>query len=110
MSRVRRSRPVLVEEAHRATTFEIFFDLVLVFALTRLIGFMAESPSPLTLYQGLLLLLWFWYAWSCYTWLGNQVRADRGVVTAGMTVAMAAIFVAALVSRSCRRAVAPVRD
>ncbi|CCH17169.1 low temperature requirement protein A [Micromonospora lupini] len=97
MSRVTRSRPVLVEEAHRATTFEIFFDLVLVFALTRLIDFLAESLSPLTLYQGLLLLLWFWYAWSCYTWLGNQVRADRGVVTAGMTVAMAAIFVAALV-------------
>ncbi|MEV1314938.1 low temperature requirement protein A [Micromonospora arborensis] len=97
MSRVARSRPVLVEEAHRATTFEIFFDLVLVFALTRLIGFMAESLQPLALYQGLLLLLWFWYAWSCYTWLGNQVRADGGVVLAGMTVAMAAIFVAALV-------------
>ncbi|WP_433317585.1 low temperature requirement protein A [Micromonospora sp. CA-269861] len=97
MSRVHRSRPVLVEEAHRATTFEIFFDLVLVFALTRLIGFMAESLSPLTLYQGLLLLLWFWYAWSCYAWLGNQVRADNGPVLAGMLAAMAAIFVAALV-------------
>ncbi|MFE9194065.1 low temperature requirement protein A [Micromonospora sp. NPDC007208] len=97
MSRVHRSRPVLVEEAHRATTFEIFFDLVLVFALTRLIGFMAESLGPLTLYQGLLLLLWFWYTWSCYTWLGNQVRADNGPVLAGMLAAMAAIFVAALV-------------
>ncbi|MGW0218265.1 low temperature requirement protein A [Micromonospora chokoriensis] len=97
MSRALRSRPVLVEEAHRATTFEIFFDLVLVFALTRLIGFMAESLGPLTLYQGLLLLLWFWYAWSCYAWLGNQVRADTGLVLAGMLAAMAAIFVAALV-------------
>ncbi|MFG1919293.1 low temperature requirement protein A [Micromonospora sp. NPDC048898] len=97
MSRVHRSRPVLVEEAHRATTFEIFFDLVLVFALTRLIDFMAESLGPLTLYQGLLLLLWFWYAWSCYAWLGNQVRADNGPVLAGMLAAMAAIFVAALV-------------
>nr|WTA69603.1 low temperature requirement protein A [Micromonospora sp. NBC_00855] len=97
MSRVHRSGPVLVEEAHRATTFEIFFDLVLVFALTRLIGFMAESLGPLTLYQGLLLLLWFWYTWSCYAWLGNQVRADNGPVLAGMLVAMAAIFVAALV-------------
>ncbi|MEO3773285.1 low temperature requirement protein A [Micromonospora sp. B9E7] len=97
MSRVHRSRPVLVDEAHRATTFEIFFDLVLVFALTRLIGFMAESLGPLTLYQGLLLLLWFWYAWSCYAWLGNGVRADNGPVLAGMLAAMAAIFMAALV-------------
>ncbi|RAO33862.1 hypothetical protein ONO86_04954 [Micromonospora noduli] len=97
MSRALRSRPVLVEEAHRATTFEIFFDLVLVFALTRLIGFMAESLGPLTLYQGLLLLLWFWYAWSCYAWLANQVRADNAPVLAGMLAAMAAIFVAAMV-------------
>ncbi|WP_328650130.1 low temperature requirement protein A [Micromonospora sp. NBC_00330] len=97
MSRALRSRPVLVEEAHRATTFEIFFDLVLVFALTRLIGFMAESLGPLTLYQGLLLLLWFWYAWSCYAWLANHVRADNGPALAGMLAAMAAIFVAALV-------------
>ncbi|MFC0029068.1 low temperature requirement protein A [Micromonospora chaiyaphumensis] len=86
-----------VAETHRATTFEIFFDLVLVFALTRIISFMAEAPTPLGLFQGLLLLLWFWYAWSCYTWLGNLVRADVGVVRAGTTVAMAAIFVAALV-------------
>ncbi|MEU8156428.1 hypothetical protein AB0B94_22450 [Micromonospora sp. NPDC048986] len=57
MSRVHRSRPVLVEEAHRASAFEIFFDLVLVFAPTRLIGFTAESLDPLPLYQGLLLLL-----------------------------------------------------
>ncbi len=97
MSRALRSRPVLVEEAHRATTFEIFFDLVLVFALTRLIDFMAESLGPLTLYQGLLLLLWFWYAWSCYAWLANQVRADNAPVLAGMLAAMAAIFVGALV-------------
>ncbi|WFE49337.1 low temperature requirement protein A [Micromonospora sp. WMMD1155] len=97
MSRGHHSRPVLVEEAHRATTFEIFFDLVLVFALTRLIGFMAESLGPLTLYHGLLLLLWFWYSWSCYAWLANQVRADKGPVLAGMLAAMAAIFVAALV-------------
>ncbi|WBB70196.1 low temperature requirement protein A [Micromonospora sp. WMMD812] len=97
MSHEPRSRPVLVEEAHRATIFEIFFDLVLVFALTRLIDFMAEEPTALTLFQGFLLILWLWYAWSCYTWLGNLVRADVGVVRAGMTVAMGAIFVAALV-------------
>jgi low temperature requirement protein LtrA len=87
----------MVEETHRATTFEIFFDLVFVFALTRITAFMAREPTPTTLAQGLLLLFWFWYAWTCYTWLANRARADVGLIRAGVTVAMAGIFVAALV-------------
>jgi low temperature requirement protein LtrA len=87
----------VVEEAQPATTFEIFFDLVLVFALTRITEFMALEPRPVRLVQGLLLLLWFWYAWTCYAWLGNRTRADVGLVQAGITVAMAGLFVAALV-------------
>jgi low temperature requirement protein LtrA len=97
MSRVFRSRPVTIEEGHRATTFEIFFDLVFVFALTRITELMAQAPTRAVLAQGLLLILWFWYAWTCYAWLGNRTRADVGLVRAGMTVAMAAIFLAALV-------------
>jgi len=97
MRRIFRSRPVLTEETHRVTTFEIFFDLVFVFALTRLIVFMGEPPTFLSMAQGLLLLLLLMFSWSPYTWLGNQARADRGMVRAGMVIAMAAIFVAALV-------------
>jgi low temperature requirement protein LtrA len=51
---------VPTEETHRATTFEIFFDLVFVFALTRIISFMAQSLTPLILAQGLVLLLLLW--------------------------------------------------
>src|SRR5262249_34572906 len=92
-----RSTPLRVEATHRATTFEIFFDIVFVFALTRITAFMAQALTPVSLAQGLLLLLWFWYAWTCYTWLGNRARADVGLIRSGITVAMAAIFVAALV-------------
>lgn len=77
--------------------FEIFFDLVFVFALTRVITFMAGSPTALTLAQGLLLLLLLLYSWGPYTWVGNLVRADVGLVRAATLVAMAAIFVVALV-------------
>ncbi|MET7867902.1 low temperature requirement protein A [Micromonospora taraxaci] len=90
-------RPVPVAEAHRTTMFEIFFDLVFVFALTRVITFMAGSPTALTLAQGLLLLLLLLYSWGPYTWVGNLVRADVGLVRAATLVAMAAIFVVALV-------------
>ncbi|MEU7919620.1 low temperature requirement protein A [Micromonospora zamorensis] len=90
-------RPVRAAETHRTTMFEIFFDLVFVFALTRVITFMAGSPTALTLAQGLLLLLLLLYSWGPYTWVGNLVRADVGLVRAATLVAMAAIFVVALV-------------
>ncbi|GAB3328445.1 low temperature requirement protein A [Micromonospora halotolerans] len=97
MKTIFRSRPIMTEETHRATSFEIFFDLVFVFALTRIISFMGRPPTFLTMAQGLVLLLLLWIAWTNYTWLGNLVRADVGLVPAGTIVAMAAIFVTALV-------------
>lgn len=97
MRRIFRSRPIMTEETHRATAFEIFFDLVFVLALTRITSFMGQPPTPLTMAQGLILLLLLWMVWTTYTWLGNQVRADTGLIPAGEIVAMAAILVAALV-------------
>ncbi|GIH19228.1 low temperature requirement protein A [Rugosimonospora africana] len=97
MRRLLRSRPTETDEHHRATNFEIFFDLVFVFALTRIIAFMGRPPTFLTLAQGLLLLFLMWYSWQPYVWLGNQARADVGLIRAGTAFGMAALFVAALV-------------
>jgi low temperature requirement protein LtrA len=97
MRHIFRSQPVPTEETHRVTTFEIFFDLVFVFALDREVLFEAHRPTPLVLAQGLVLLLLLWWPFTTYTWLANQVRADVGLVRAGMLVVMAAIFVAAMV-------------
>ena len=90
-------RPVPTEETHRATPFEVFFDLVFVFAFIRVATFMAQQPTPLALAQGLVLLLLLWWPFTNYAWLANQVRADVGLVRAGTAVVMAAMFVAALV-------------
>jgi low temperature requirement protein LtrA len=83
-------------EDHRVTTFELFFDLVYVFAMTQVTGYMAHEHSGHGVVRGLLLLALLWWTWSAYAWLGNQARADEGLVRAGMAVAMAAIFVVAL--------------
>jgi low temperature requirement protein LtrA len=83
-------------EDHRATPFELFFDLVYVFAVTQVTGYMAEEHSAHGVLQGLLLLTLLWWTWSAYAWLGNQARADEGLLRAGMAVAMAAMFVVAL--------------
>src|SRR5262245_59988363 len=90
-------RPVPTEETHRATPFEVFFDLVFVFAFIRVGTFMAQAPTPLGLAHGLVLLLLLWWPFTNYAWLANQGRADVGLVRAGNTAVMAAIFVAALV-------------
>jgi low temperature requirement protein LtrA len=83
-------------EDHRATPLELFFDLVYVFAVTQVSGYMAAEHSGHGVLQGLLLLTLLWWTWSGYTWLGNQARADEGLLRAGMVVAMAAVFVVAL--------------
>jgi low temperature requirement protein LtrA len=80
----------------RVTTFELFFDLVYVFTLTQVTAYMAHEHTAVGMLQGLLLLALVWFSWSAYAWLGNQARADLGLVRAGMTVGMAGVFVFAL--------------
>ena len=90
-------RPLATEQIHRVTTFEVFFDLVFVFAIIRITAFVTNPLSAVTLAEGVLLLLLLWWSWSGFCWVANQSRADTGIVRAGVTVAMAAVFVAGLV-------------
>ena len=84
------------DAAHRVTTLELFFDLVFVFALTQITALMAEDDTFRGLFRGLVLLALLWFAWSSYAWLGNQARADEGLLRLAMVVAMGAMFVVAL--------------
>jgi hypothetical protein len=54
-------------EDHRATPFELLFDLVYVFAVTQVTGYMAAGHSGHGVLQGLLLLTLLWWTWSGYT-------------------------------------------
>ena len=83
-------------ESARVTTFELFFDLVYVFAFTQVSGLMADTHSALGVLQALVVLGLLWWVWCSYSWLGNQAPADRGVVQAGMGIAMIAVFIVAL--------------
>jgi low temperature requirement protein LtrA len=84
-------------EDHRATPLELFFDLVYVFAVNpghRLHGGRAQrprrAPGAAAAHPAVVDLV------GLPPWLGNQARADEGVLRAGMVVAMAAMFVVAL--------------
>jgi low temperature requirement protein LtrA len=89
-----RVRPT--REDHSATDFELLFDLVYVFALTQVTGYVGHAHTAEGAVQGVLMLALLWWTWCAYTWLGNQARADEGLLRTGMGVAMAAVFVVAL--------------
>lgn len=81
---------------HRVTTFELFFDLVYVFAFTQVSGLMVHAHDAAGVAQGLVVLGLLWWTWAAYSWLANEARADRGLLLAAMALAMAAVFVVAL--------------
>src|SRR5215469_2748620 len=85
-----------IHDTHRVTTFEMFFDLVFVFAVTQVTAFMEHEHDAIGLVQGILILALLWWAWCAFAWLGQQAQADIGIVRVVMTVAMVAIFIVAL--------------
>jgi low temperature requirement protein LtrA len=89
-------RVLPTREDHSATDFELLFDLVYVFALTQVTGYVAHAHTADGALQGLLMLALLWWTWCAYTWLGNQARADEGLLRTGMGVAMTAMFIVAL--------------
>jgi low temperature requirement protein LtrA len=96
MSRPARVRVERLREASSATTLELFFDLVFVFALTQVTALMAEEPNWAGLLRGTLLLMVVWWCWVGYSWVSNLVKADEGVARVTLLVAMAAMFLVAL--------------
>lgn len=76
------------EPRRPVSTFELFFDLVFVFSLTRVTDLILERPDAGGVLRGVLILALLWWAWGAYAWLTNAVdtgsAAARGVVLAAM--------------------------
>jgi low temperature requirement protein LtrA len=81
----------------RVTPLELFFDLVFVFALTQVTGFLADHLTWSGMLQGAAMLAALWWAWVGYSWLTNAVPAEE-VIPARVVIltAMAAMLVASL--------------
>jgi len=84
------------DESHRVTSLELFFDLVFVYALTQVTALLAADTTWTGVARGVVVMCMLWFAWCAYAWLGNQAKADEGVVRAGLVLAMMPLFVAAL--------------
>ena len=84
------------ELEHPVTPLELFFDLVFVFALTQVTGFMSDDPTWAGLGRGMLILAALWWTWGAYAWLTNEIDPDEGSARLAVFGSMAAMFVAAL--------------
>jgi low temperature requirement protein LtrA len=84
------------DDDHRVTTIELLFDLVFVYAITNVTGLMEREIGGDSVLEGLITLAVVWFGWCSYAWLGNQARADRGVLRLAMVVAMGAMFFVAI--------------
>jgi low temperature requirement protein LtrA len=80
----------------RVTPLELFFDLVVVFAITQVTAFISEDPTWHGLVRGMLLLGALWWAWAAYAWLTNTLDPEEGAVRIAVFGAMAAMLIVSL--------------
>ena len=88
-------RPVLevATDGHRVTTLELFFDLVFVFAITQVTGYIAEHLTLVGMLEGMILLALIWWAWVAYAWLSTTIRFDEGLVRVLLFTAMGMMLI-----------------
>jgi len=80
----------------RVSSFELFFDLVFVFAFTQVTASVAHEPTWAALGHGVLAFAMLWWAWGAYAWLTNTVPTDQVAPRLVILAAMASMLVVAL--------------
>ncbi len=79
-------------EAQATTFVELFFDLVFVFAVTSITGFLVHHLTWGGLGRGVLILWLVWWAWTQFTWTLNPADTNHPAVRLITLAATAAAF------------------
>lgn len=82
-------------ERMRASTLELFFDLVFVLAITQVTALLRDDHTAAGIGRGLVILLLLWWAWSVYTWITNYTGTDLTLVRLSLLGAMGASMIMA---------------
>lgn len=61
------------EDSRHATNLELFLDLVFVFSVTQITGFLADDLSAAGIAKGVLLAWLVWWQWTAFTWAGTAI-------------------------------------
>jgi low temperature requirement protein LtrA len=78
MGRFQRRRDAGDEQ--RATTLELFYDLVFVFAVTQVSHLLLDRLTWAGAWRAGLVLLVVWWAWNYTTWVTNELDPDSSAV------------------------------
>ena len=82
--------------ASRATTIELFFDLVFVLTLTQLTGFLEHDLTLQGVARVLLIFGVLWWMYGGYAWMTNQVSPRDPTQRLLLLMGMGGFFVTAL--------------
>jgi low temperature requirement protein LtrA len=85
-----------VERDQDVSPLELFFDLVFVFAITQVTGFVSHDATWTRLLEGMAILAVLWFAWEAFVWLANTTASDEGPVRVVLLSTMGALLVASL--------------
>ena len=94
MSRLQRRR--IAGEEQRATSLELFYDLVFVFAITQVSHLLLEHLAWAGVGQALLVLLVVWWSWNYTTWVTNELDPESISVRLLMIALMLASLLMAI--------------
>jgi low temperature requirement protein LtrA len=83
-------------KGRNASTLELFFDLVYVFAITQVVSFIHEDPTVTGFAKGAFLLALLWWTWSIYTWTTNWTGTEGVPIRLFLLAAMGATLLMAL--------------
>jgi low temperature requirement protein LtrA len=82
------ARPRSADGHERASTLELFYDLVFVFAVTQVSHFLLDHPDWSHAGQAAVILMAVWWSWNYTTWATNELDTSaipvRGMVVAVM--------------------------
>jgi low temperature requirement protein LtrA len=74
------ARPGGAGKGQRATTLELFYDLVFVFAITQISHLLLEHLTWEGVGQSVVVLLAVWWSWNYTTWVTNELDPESVVV------------------------------
>ncbi len=81
-----------IEEGKVAHPIELFFDLVYVFAFTRVVGLIVKNHDLEAVLQGALVMALLWWSWGTWTWTMNLVDLTDRFRRVVILVSMFGIF------------------
>ena len=88
-------KSLIASENQNTNYIELFFDLVFVFAITRITHFTAHNLDIYHLLQSILIFWLIWWGWTQFTWTLNAANTNHVEIRIGMLIATAVAFVMA---------------